>query len=64
MLDMKDGTVRQRLYQMSKAGEVKVVSRGLYVPHTIHNDRNDEDDVMDGMDVMDAPKHGDDEMPF
>lgn len=55
ILDMPDNTVRQRLYQMSTAGEVKVVSRGLYVPHNNHNDRNDEDtEVTKVMDVMDS----------
>jgi AAA domain len=46
ILDMKNGVVRQRLHQMSKSGEVKVVSRGLYIANNhsatrnLHNGRN------------------------
>jgi hypothetical protein len=51
--DVSYDTVRQRLYQMSKGGEVKIVSGGRYAPH---NDRNNcngyHEDVTDIMDVM------------
>jgi hypothetical protein len=33
IVDLPENTVRQRLYQMSKDGEVKLVARGSYVPH-------------------------------
>jgi len=50
--DLEENTVRQRLYQMSKDGEVKVVARGRYVAHNVHNNRNNEDaNVMDVMDL-------------
>jgi hypothetical protein len=58
MVDLPENTVRQRLYQMSKDGEVKVVSRGRYVPHNNHDNHNNESPkvtkVMDVMDVMDS----------
>jgi hypothetical protein len=55
MLDIRENTVRQRLYQMSKAGEVKVVARGRYTLHNVHNNHNNEDaKVTDVMDVMDS----------
>jgi hypothetical protein len=55
LTDLPENTVRQRLYQMSKDGEVKVVSRGLYEVHNFHNKRNNEDaNVTDVMDVMDS----------
>jgi hypothetical protein len=45
--------VRQRLYQMSNAGEVRKVARGLYVSHNDHNNRNGhQKEVTDVMDVM------------
>jgi AAA domain len=54
-LGEKNNTVRQRLYQMSKDGEVKVVARGLYALHNIHNDHNEEDtQVTEVMGVMDS----------
>lgn len=54
LTDLPENTVRQRLYQMSKDGEVKVVARGQYVAHNIHNNRNNEDaNVTEVMDVMD-----------
>jgi IclR helix-turn-helix domain len=39
LTDLPENSVRQRLYQMSKGGEVKVVARGRYVPHNVHNNR-------------------------
>jgi hypothetical protein len=54
--DLPENTVRQRLYQMSKDGEVKMVARGRYVPHNIHNFRNIGALVITVvMDVMDSP---------
>jgi repressor of nif and glnA expression len=59
MLDVKEGTIRQRLYQMSKDGEAKVVARGLYAPHNVHNNRNNEDaKVTEVMDVMASRNEG------
>jgi repressor of nif and glnA expression len=61
ILEMKEGTVRQRLYQMSNDGEVKVVARGRYAPHNVHNNRNNEDTkVTEVMDVMDSRNEGSD----
>jgi len=55
LTDLPENTVRQRLYQMSKDGEAKVVSRGLYELHNFHSKRNNEDaNVTDVMDVMDS----------
>jgi hypothetical protein len=55
LTDLPENTVRQRLYQMSKDGEVKVVARGRYVAHNVHNNRNNEEmKVTEVMDVMDS----------
>jgi hypothetical protein len=55
MVDLPENTVRQRLYQMSKDGEVKVVARGRYLPHNVHNIHNNESpEVTKVMDVMDS----------
>jgi hypothetical protein len=43
LTDLPENTVRQRLYQMSKDGEVKVVARGRCIPHNFHNKRNNGD---------------------
>lgn len=58
LLDMKYAVVKQRLYQMSRDGEVRVVSRGMYAAHTrnetrnLHNLRNFEDsEVMEVTEV-------------
>jgi len=42
VLDLDQNTVRQRMYQMSRDGELKVVARGKYVmgTHNLHNVRN------------------------
>jgi hypothetical protein len=53
--DLPENTVRQRLYQMSKDGEVKVEARGRYVPHNVHNNRTNEGaNVTEVVEVMDA----------
>jgi hypothetical protein len=53
-MDMPENRVKQRLYQMSKDGEVKVIARGRYVPLNLHNNRNNEDTkVTEVMEVMD-----------
>jgi len=57
ILDMPENTIKQRMYQMSQNGELKVVSRGLYVPHNFHNFHNHEDTkVTEVMKVMDSRK--------
>jgi AAA domain len=43
LLDMPENRVKQRLYQMSKDGEARVVSRGRYELHNLHNFHNHED---------------------
>jgi len=67
LTDLSENNARQRLYQMSNGGEVKVVARGLYVPHNVHNNRNNEGmKVTKVMDVMDPHNQGGDtrgEMP-
>jgi hypothetical protein len=56
LLDMPENRIKQRLYQMSKDGEVKVVSRGRYELHNLHNFHNDEDaKVTEVIEVMDSP---------
>jgi hypothetical protein len=48
-------TIKQRIYQMSKDGELRVESRGRYVigSHNLHNHHNQEDQkVMKVMEVM------------
>jgi hypothetical protein len=53
LLDMPENRVKQRLYQMSKDGEVKVVSRGRYELHNLHNFHNQEEaKVTEVMEVM------------
>jgi hypothetical protein len=55
LLDMPENTIKQRMYQMSKDGELKVVSRGLYELHNLHNFHNHEDaKVTEVMEVMDS----------
>jgi len=55
LLDMPENRVKQRLYQMSKDGEVKVVSRGRYELHNLHNFHNHEDaKVTEVMDVTES----------
>jgi hypothetical protein len=50
---LDENVVRQRLHQMSKAGEVKQVARGRYAHHNDRNNRNGhQKDVTDVMDVM------------
>jgi hypothetical protein len=59
ILDMPENTIKQRMYQMSQDGELKVVSRGLYEPHNLHNFHNHEDTkVTEVMEVMDS-RNGD-----
>ena len=43
LLEMPENRIKQRLYQMSKDGEVRVVSRGRYELHNLHNFHNQED---------------------
>jgi hypothetical protein len=58
LLDMPENRVKQRLFQMSKDGEVKVVSRGRYELHNLHNFHNHEDaKVTEVMQVTD-PHNG------
>jgi len=63
---MKYGVIKQRLYQMSKAGEVKAVSRGMYEAraheegHNLHNFHNQEDDKVTGVTEVTTP-HNEDE---
>jgi hypothetical protein len=54
VLEQDYEVVRQRLYQMSKDGEVRVVSRGRYsvAEHNDHNVHNNSADVTEVMDVM------------
>ncbi len=40
LLEMPENRIKQRLYQMSKDGEVRVVSRGRYELHYLHNHEN------------------------
>jgi len=55
LLDMPENRIKQRLYQMSKDGEVKVVSRGRYELHNLHNFHNQEDaKVTEVTEVMDS----------
>jgi hypothetical protein len=59
LLEMPENRIKQCLYQMSKDGEVKVVSRGRYELHNLHNFHNQEDSkVTEVMDVMDSPNGG------
>jgi hypothetical protein len=59
LLDMPENTIKQRMYQMSKDGELKVVSRGLYELHNLHNFHNHEDaKVTEVMEVMDSRNEG------
>lgn len=61
ILDMPENTVKQRMYQMSQDGELKVVSRGLYEPHNLHNFHNHEGaKVTEVMKVMDSRNGGGD----
>jgi Fe2+ or Zn2+ uptake regulation protein len=54
LLEMPENRIKQRLYQMSKDGEVRVVSRGRYELHNLHNFHNHEyTKVTDGMEVTD-----------
>ncbi len=54
LLEMSENRIKQRLYQMSKDGEVRVVSRGRYELHNLHNFHNQEDTkVTEVMEVMD-----------
>ncbi len=56
ILDMPENTVKQRMYQMSQDGDLKVVSRGLYIPHNLHNFHNYGDAKgTEVMGVMDSP---------
>jgi hypothetical protein len=68
LLDMPENRIKQRLYQMSKDGEVKVVSRGRYELHNLHNFHNHEDaKVTEVMEVMDPRNEGSDargELPW
>ena len=68
LLDMPENRIKQRLYQMSKDGEVRVVSRGRYELHNFHNFHNHEDaKVTEVMEVMDPRKEGSDargELPW
>jgi hypothetical protein len=68
ILDMPENTVKQRMYQMSRDGELKLVSRGLYEPHNLHNFHNHEDaKVTEVMEVMDSRNEGSDargELPW
>jgi hypothetical protein len=45
ILDQPVNTIKQRMYQMSKDGELRVVSRGRYVigSHNLHNLHNQND---------------------
>jgi hypothetical protein len=45
ILDQPVNTIKQRMYQMSKDGELRVVSRGRYVigSHNLHNLHNHND---------------------
>jgi hypothetical protein len=62
VLEQDYEAVRQRLYQMSKDGEVKVASRGRYTVvtdsehnnHNVHNNRTDVTEVMDVIEGGDA----------
>jgi hypothetical protein len=59
LLDLPENRIKQRMYQMSKDGELKVVSRGLYELHNIHNFHNHEDTKVTGvMEVMDSRNEG------
>lgn len=61
LLEMPENTVKQRLWQMSKDGAVKLVSRGRYELHNLHNFHNHEDTkVTEVMDVMDSRNGGSD----
>jgi hypothetical protein len=54
LLEMTENRIKQRLYQMSKDGEVKVVSRGRYELHNLHNFHNQKDaKVTEVMEVTD-----------
>jgi hypothetical protein len=68
LLDMPENRIKQRLYQMSKDGDVKVVSRGRYELHNLHNFHNHEDaKVTEVMEVMDPRNEGSDargELPW
>lgn len=64
LLDMPENRIKHRLYQMSKDGEVKVVSRGRYELHNLHNFHNHEDTkVTEVMEVMDSHNEGGDASP-
>jgi hypothetical protein len=62
-LDEPVNKIKQRMYQMSKDGELRVVSRGRYVmgTHNLHNLRNHNHEkvtkVMEGMDPHDQNGH-------
>jgi len=43
LLDMKYAVVKQRLFHMSKDGDVRLVSRGLYAARNNGEDHNDQD---------------------
>jgi hypothetical protein len=68
LLDVPENRIKQRLYQMSKDGEVKVVARGRYEVHNLHNFHNHEDaKVTEVMEVMDLRNEGSDahgELPW
>src|SRR5215211_8095921 len=63
VLDMKYGVIKQRLYQMSKAGEVKAVSRGMYEArtheegHNLHNLHNFGDPKVTEVTEVMAPRN-------
>jgi hypothetical protein len=64
LLDLPENRIKQRLYQMSKDGEVKVVSRGRYELHNFRNFHNHEDaKVTQVMEVMDS-RNGRDDAPL
>jgi Fe2+ or Zn2+ uptake regulation protein len=55
ILEQPTNTIKQRMYQMSKDGELQVVARGRYVipPHNLHNHHNfREEKVTEVMEVM------------
>ncbi len=53
---MSENTLKQRMYQMSQDGDLKVISRGLYISHNLHNFHNYEDAKgTEVMGVMDSP---------
>ena len=56
---MPENRIKQRLYQMSKDGEVRVVSRGRYELHNLHNLHNQEGEkVTEVTEVMPPHNNG------